>query len=570
METYSFAPSAGKRPTPAEIEQLGLAVADGRARYYLGDGSNKAGDWARSVSEAARSGRPFFVNIRPRILTLDADNADQTKALEPIRAMLETFGIVVVIVASGQPDRAHLFALIADNPALKALAEQMAREAGIDVRTGQMIRPPLSPHRLGPRYQPRLISPATPAEAVAVLTAPVTTRRIMSARPWRLLEKGDTDRRWLKSDGTPDRSRAIASWVSEAIRTGFDDNSIKRLLRDPDHALGEKVREKDQDGEGEKWLDLTIREERDWLADNPRVKIDAVLDGIEARAFDNPEHWRRRGGASAFAVLMYFLTIARKVRSLDFGASRRDAMLWTGIADPKTFRRATRKLVAYGYIRQLPRDPDWETARFELLPPFLSAVTSPIQGSSRVQGSSTVLVPEREKDVIQNGVGNGAVPEVFRHRGLGLPMFFLWLVADSRTEVEVAKALHTRPHRVRPRLATLERYGLVGRTDDNARYWRFGDQLAAAADRCGVAGYRARQLERIQAERQAHAERRGRKIAPPPAPVEPVADIPDFDVPVPAPVAVCWFGGTLRHAPLRQRNRLWGDPRQPMPFVEAA
>ena len=133
---------------------------------------------------------------------------------------------------------------------------------------------------------------------------------------------------------TPDRSRAIASWVSEAIYTGFNDDSIKRLLRDPAHGSAKKSASATK-GEGEKWLDLTISEERDWLDDNPRVQIDAVLDRIEARAFDSPEHWRGRGGASAFAVLIFFLMIARKARSLDFGAARREAMLWTGIADPK-------------------------------------------------------------------------------------------------------------------------------------------------------------------------------------------------------------------------------------------
>jgi len=530
MRPYNFPASAGNRPTLPEIEQLALAVSDGRARYYKGDRTNSAGEWARSVSEAARSGRPFFVNIRPCILPLDADDADQSAGLEPIRAMLEACGIVPVPLWSGQPDRKHLFALIVD-PALKMLAEQMARAAGINVRTGQMIRPPLSPHR-DPQFQPRLISPATPAEAHAALTVPVTTRRIMPARRWRLLEKGDTDRRWLKKDGeTPDRSRAIASWVSEAICTGFNDDSIKRLLRDPAHRLGEKVRERDQKGEGEKWLDLTISEERDWLDDNPRVQIDAVLDRIEARAFDSPEHWRGRGGASAFAVLMFFLMIAHKARSLDFGAARREAMLWTGIADPKTFQRATRKLVAYRYIRRLPRDPKWETARFELLS-FLSAVTSPIHGSSRVLDLSTVLGSGTGRSVIQNGVGNG-VPEVFRHRGLGLPMFFLWVVADGRTEVEIAKALRTRPHRVRPRLATLEGQGLVGRTDDG-RYWRFDDQLDAAAERRGVRGARWKQALQVMVERTLFHD--------------PNFVAPDFDVPAPAPLARVWYGGRLRHA----------------------
>ena len=53
MRPYNFPASAGNRPTLPEIEQLALAVSDGRARYYKGDRTNSAGEWARSVSEAA-------------------------------------------------------------------------------------------------------------------------------------------------------------------------------------------------------------------------------------------------------------------------------------------------------------------------------------------------------------------------------------------------------------------------------------------------------------------------------------------------------------------------------------
>jgi hypothetical protein len=487
MGNYPIDLSAGKSATLEQLENLTLAVSDGRVRYYAGDGTNKAGEWARSVHEAVWSGLAFFVGVDLRILALDADDAGQSAGVERIAALLKECGIVPVVVASGQPDRKHLFALIVD-PALKALLEQMARAYKISARTGTMIRPPLTRHR-DLRYRPQLLSPATVAEAIIALTVSVTTRGIMSARRWRLLEKGDVDRRWLKSDGTPDRSHGIASWLTSAIDAGFSDDTIKRLLRDPAHRLGEKVREKDLQGDGERWLDFNLRRAKKWLAIHPPVKINVMLDRIEARAFDHPEHWHGRAGATAFAVLTFFLMVAHRTRSLDFGAARREVMEWTGIMDPQTFRRATRELVALAYTRRLTPDPVFQTNRFELLP-CGDVPNTPILGPSR-----------REEDEEQNGWIRDGVPEVFKvYRGLGLSAFHLWLVADGRTELEIAKALKVPVYRVRPRLATLERYGLADR-DDAGRWWYFADRLDAAAKQRDTFGAKARQRVKYLGER---------------------------------------------------------------------
>jgi hypothetical protein len=72
------------------------------------------------------------------------------------------------------PGHLHVFAPVRDSR-LKQEIEAAARFARCDVRAGQRIRPPLSPHRQG--FPVSLVTPANAAQALAALASTGEPRR---------------------------------------------------------------------------------------------------------------------------------------------------------------------------------------------------------------------------------------------------------------------------------------------------------------------------------------------------------------------------------------------------------
>jgi hypothetical protein len=156
--------ASGNGGAPPElIEQLARAIVRPGGNALLIDRDNRRIRWM-PIAEAVALLAAFAVEVADDILAVDFDYLDGERLAALLANDLAALGVPSVLVASGGPGRAHLFARIADL-ALLDVFKARAKELGGDVR--RTIRPPLAPHRLGLR--PRLISPVDPSEALRVL-----------------------------------------------------------------------------------------------------------------------------------------------------------------------------------------------------------------------------------------------------------------------------------------------------------------------------------------------------------------------------------------------------------------
>jgi len=141
-----------------------LIVRDG-GNALLIDRDNKRIRWV-PIASAVASLLSFAVDVAADVLAADFDDRDGQRLAAVLANDLAPLGIPSVLVASGRPGHAHLFARVADVTLLDVFKAR-AKELGGDVR--RTIRPPLAPHRMG--LTPRLLRPTDPQEALRVLRA---------------------------------------------------------------------------------------------------------------------------------------------------------------------------------------------------------------------------------------------------------------------------------------------------------------------------------------------------------------------------------------------------------------
>ena len=221
---------------PLAAERFALRIAKpGSAALFI-DRENKPVGFT-SIQEAARSGRSFCIEPRQDILPLDGDLAEVADKAESWALGLRDLRLRPVIMASGRPGHLHIFVVVGDRSIRERCASE-AKELGLDVRTGQRIRSPFAPHRLG--LQPRLVYPASIEDAYQDLgpSKLVLLRRI-SRDCLLFLSKGI----WDGAAGNDvDRSRAIFSLAISWINAGRSKDSLWRALKNPNNLGGQKIK----------------------------------------------------------------------------------------------------------------------------------------------------------------------------------------------------------------------------------------------------------------------------------------------------------------------------------------
>ena len=149
-------------------QRLALArcvLAEDLVHFYEGTANHRGGSMDRDL--AVLAGVAYFGRVRPEVLAIDADTPDDVVNLLWLAQILREAGFEVVRLSSGGRGawRQHLFCAMA--PEARPAWDLLAHQLGLDVRA--FMRPPLTPHRRSTEG-PRLIEPATPDEAVAVLS----------------------------------------------------------------------------------------------------------------------------------------------------------------------------------------------------------------------------------------------------------------------------------------------------------------------------------------------------------------------------------------------------------------
>jgi hypothetical protein len=373
-------PAATSRDLEHRLEhrrRFALAIVKPGGKALLIDASNEGTGWV-AIDVAVTKQAAFAVELDEEILAGDSDRPDNASNVDQLVEELRNAGHQPVLVASGQPERFHVLARIADADDRKRFAKR-ARDLCLDVR--HCIRPPLAPHRLG--LQPHLLDPADPEAALEALRpTPISDRlsphtqrprkqgngtacdtprsevaerrhhgNSISPHMQRLLEQGDGTGRYRS------RSEIVQALALAAVNADWSFELFLRSLLNPQHAGGEKV-QKLVAKRGIRHARLYAH--RSWRRAERRAAAipsfrdregaRAVVDTIERHA--DQREWPGKAGGTDRAVLQAHLELARKVGSLTYGASDRLVAERAGVTFP-TANKSHRRLAAHAWLERL-------------------------------------------------------------------------------------------------------------------------------------------------------------------------------------------------------------------------
>lgn len=321
--------SIARRLDAAVIESFADAVAVSGANALMLDKNNNPDGWL-TVTEAARSGRAFCVEVRPGLLALDLDDDAKVAAGSELATFLRDNGIGCVRCASGRPGHEHLWVVLpSDMPKAEAIGLFGEMFPGLRgaFRHGRMAtRPPLSPHRSG--FAVELIEPETEYEALAVLwrcvdpavvegpairPGPVLPgpRRELSADIAALLRDGDTGGKY-----TTGSALGMAVAVA-AVNASWSEAEYVAEVQDPANKGGERYQEMRGGAAGA--LAYNFRRAERFVAANPAM-APAWYAGELARyaaAVEDYDGWPARQASVNRRVLRALVRLAQELNTIN-------------------------------------------------------------------------------------------------------------------------------------------------------------------------------------------------------------------------------------------------------------
>src|SRR6266404_5122389 len=311
-----------------------------------------------SIREAVRSGASFAVELADDMVGLDVDRREGGLWVRnSLMERLESLKIPMVVQNSGTPGHLHLFAR-APEAVLKREIEIAARFAGCNVRAGQRIRPPLSPHHRG--LPVSLIKPANAAQALSVLASTgeksiaIGKRRGLSGSMFALLRDGNRNGRYRS------RSEGIQALATAAVNQNYSEEWLLKVLLNPQNLAGEKVQRMDE-REACRYVVQSYRKAQAFVAMRPAFRgcgeaAAAVMEKIDLAAeVILRSAGSGQAGATDYCVLSAHLAIARRVGSLSYGASDREVAELAGLSRPTVTRSQKRLIEKPGFLKRIRR-----------------------------------------------------------------------------------------------------------------------------------------------------------------------------------------------------------------------
>lgn len=320
-------------------------------------------------------------------------------------------------------------------------------------------------------------------------------------RFWRLLKQGDS---WNEYHGDP--VRLVGAVVGLAVDHGVSLSWLLRLLDNPANAAAEPVRSgRVKLATIRRWYERSgSTQQREWCRDAWRQQL------LELQQLATSSAWPawidyaaredappvRVKGSDARRVLAAHVQLAIASNGIDYPASRRKVAELSNVGDASS-QRATAVLVALGILRRR-RAPG-------RVGPF-SALNYRIEASG--EALCKILAGDGDDELAD--LAALECHPLWRH-GSGV-RFDVWahVVAGdgAATTASIATAANAQPATVRRTVANLVRLELVERTDDGTLRALTTDRAALdeAAEACGMADRSRRQVERHEADREAHVQ----------------------------------------------------------------
>jgi hypothetical protein len=432
-----------------------------------------------SITEAVLGGFAFYVTVKPEFVAIDIDRAD---GLTVALGMADKWAkYKPVIVASGQPGRAHVFMRIPNESQRNRIKElAKAHGKGIDIRDD--IRPPMAPHRLG--LEVALINVPSLSEAMQRLRGTKEASKDVLAEIQHRLQSGWTSKR-----------HAGLYWLaSEYIRLGWSKSKyITDVLTHP-HGAGAKLTE---ERTGEPFLIETW--DKAYASSNPTEIAKAHRWAINA-IIAHPSM------IDTIVAILNLAVKSAKTRSLGIG--RRELELIT-IRGGRGLMRDIRKLQRTGWlsIANQPNKRDRFSTEYNLIHPTTDNRNDSLDDRKFLHHTS----PERVGGVLTRVVQYLPVlGEAFAHRPALKKAYLTVLASGGITPGELAQTRGDRGGRsTRMLTSDLAKYGVIEK-DEHGRWVPIEseDALSKMAEMRGTVDYRDRVVARIRREMTTNLQKR--------------------------------------------------------------
>lgn len=344
----------------------------GRARPLLED--NSCGRWTELVRVVWKR-QAFLVRVRGDLLVCDIDGEDAPHRAKRLRGSMVAAGLCPVVWASGTPGHRQLLVCIPRNRERKRWRER-SKAMGMDVKT--MVRPPLSPHRMGRPVS--LVYPDTVEEALEHLGRWEVTDaddRYLTSRTFKLLRYGDEN---------ADQSVLTLQIAMGACAKGWSANRTYNALLSEQNLGGLGLRKRIEKGSAQRaaawFFEYVWPRAEEYVASNPPITdiTDARL-AIHALRLQADEcEWRNvpityRGeevgvrGASVYKLVLGACDIALKAGRIDVSISQRQFAEAAGLGSRETVRKALLGAQKLGWLRLLTKGKGRQPSEWRLLVP---------------------------------------------------------------------------------------------------------------------------------------------------------------------------------------------------------
>ena len=445
-------------PDTYTLVKLHELIADPASKVLLLDSKNVSqGQRKWTAAQAVQSEQTYCVKVKRGYIAVDFDGTQGSKDADQFCEYLRGIGCHPVAVNSGGKNRAHVWCKMPEG-LIDSAREKIATFKGDD-RTGNRMRPPLSPHRTGAPVSLRGISVEDALEALGGAKQPIYAPLLKT-----LLETTDYE----------DRSSHVMRVVGHMKRGGYSESEVIEAVLAHPKGVGHKLYYPRLRRDASKYIAKAYQKAN--CSDQDREAVLPLLREIHAQALATV--WPARNHA-LLVTLIVLIEIATRTGKLEITCSCRQLAEETGIGTMTAIRHI-KKLIQHGWLTRTRNATISQGGQYRL--------TRPNEGETNGNGTYSNTPPLRGS--IGMSHFGGIAVEAFAGRG-SARNYFLFIVGfeGEFSTGDLARVSNRSYESARRQLRFFESLGLVKRTGSSWLPTVTADTLKEAADRRGKTGW---------------------------------------------------------------------------------